>query len=89
MRKAGGTIADGYIWAFLSHVLRNFIEESLAPSNQAVDGIFLSHVLRNFIEDGILSNGASVCALFLSHVLRNFIEDGGRKRRQHDTSDNS
>ena len=36
---------------FLSHVLRNFIEEraQCADANKLK---FLSHVLRNFIEDG-------------------------------------
>ena len=36
---------------FLSHVLRNFIEERLRYHVFLVTGQFLSHVLRNFIEE--------------------------------------
>ena len=61
---------------FLSHVLRNFIEErDIMGSHTILSAIFLSHVLRNFIEDGLRSLLASCGRLFLSHVLRNFIEE--------------
>ena len=37
---------------FLSHVLRNFIEEKAIPKPTAIKKCkFLSHVLRNFIEE--------------------------------------
>ena len=37
---------------FLSHVLRNFIEELQPYMSIQYFAQFLSHVLRNFIEDG-------------------------------------
>ena len=41
---------------FLSHVLRNFIEEIQAPKpHHRNRQKFLSHVLRNFIEDANVS----------------------------------
>ena len=36
---------------FLSHVLRNFIEESIPHVTNMCNRRFLSHVLRNFIEE--------------------------------------
>ena len=36
---------------FLSHVLRNFIEDLLVAVPLLLDAPFLSHVLRNFIEE--------------------------------------
>ena len=36
---------------FLSHVLRNFIEDRVGVSVVECDTRFLSHVLRNFIEE--------------------------------------
>ena len=61
---------------FLSHVLRNFIEECYATAECSASGRkFLSHVLRNFIEERAQCADANKLK-FLSHVLRNFIEDG-------------
>ncbi len=49
-----------YSSIFLSHVLRNFIEEwATRPSPATSARLFLSHVLRNFIEEA-KKNGESV-----------------------------
>ena len=45
--------------SFLSHVLRNFIEEESYQLVSMSRCQFLSHVLRNFIEDGITTNGST------------------------------
>ena len=61
---------------FLSHVLRNFIEddEDICKELWKYEA-FLSHVLRNFIEERWRCLPRMGTAGFLSHVLRNFIED--------------
>ena len=66
-------LVDGDI--FLSHVLRNFIEDQSVGRGQCGQCEFLSHVLRNFIEDANTPNAAARSSSFLSHVLRNFIEE--------------
>ena len=65
-----------YSSIFLSHVLRNFIEDVREWDSWRADNPqFLSHVLRNFIEESNATVSNSHTAKFLSHVLRNFIED--------------
>ena len=59
---------------FLSHVLRNFIEDASDGDTSPSRNSFLSHVLRNFIEESNAGAWPSPTATFLSHVLRNFIE---------------
>ena len=43
---------------FLSHVLRNFIEDGVSAVSVRLSGPFLSHVLRNFIEDELVDGKA-------------------------------
>ena len=62
-------------YKFLSHVLRNFIEEVTVSASALTWLEFLSHVLRNFIEDPDNALGGHKPESFLSHVLRNFIEE--------------
>ena len=72
---AGRELSAGGERAFLSHVLRNFIEDASPSGVFNPKQTFLSHVLRNFIEDANQMTGNQVNVQFLSHVLRNFIED--------------
>ena len=47
---------------FLSHVLRNFIEDHRADQLRSGRTRFLSHVLRNFIEERGEVSGISLTA---------------------------